>query len=94
MSHETPKKETTATIRTFPRHSMYKKWKSKLYIKDGSKKELSRLFRLAIILILLIISGYFLYLGTIPLDKSGTTESKLVKTNGNNLCTSCMGLYK
>jgi len=53
------------------------------------------LFRVLIIFSLLLFSAFAIHRSiNAPIDNYGTKEIDLVKTNGNTVCQSCMGLYK
>lgn len=53
-----------------------------------------RYVRISLLVLLFVTGCFFMSLAWQPFDEWGTTEAKLIETNGNNLCTSCMGLYK
>lgn len=55
----------------------------------------NKLLRQLILILTFVLGIYFMVRAVIvPIDEYGTREINLVKTNGNTVCQSCMGLYK
>jgi len=51
--------------------------------------------RFALLTSLMVVALLFMFKAIfVPIDEYGTKEINLVKTNGNTVCQSCMGLYK
>ncbi len=67
--------------------------KKKGQLRDFKHEKLLLSLKMPLVIILLLIATFFIYRGvTKDIDGFGTHEIDLVKTNGTNVCQSCIGL--
>ena len=67
--------------------------KKKGQLRDFKYEKMLFFLKIPFVILLLIIATLFIYKGvTKDIDGFGTHEIDLVKTNGTNVCQSCIGL--